>query len=94
MFVSFGNASGNAPAVQPHELQNRGSLFVTRPTLATYTAKTQELRAMAANLFELIANGTLTVHVNQRYPLAELPQAHRDLEGRVTTGSAVLLPEG
>lgn len=94
MFVSFGNASGNAPAVQPHELQNRGSLFFTRPTLATYTAKTQDLRAMAASLFELIANGTLTVHVNQRYPLAELPQAHRDLEGRVTTGSVVLLPEG
>lgn len=92
MFVSYGNASGNAPAVQPHDLQNRGSLFFTRPTLATYTARTEDLRAMAAEIFSLIANGTVRVHINQKYPLRELAQAHRDLESRHTTGSTVLVP--
>lgn len=92
MFVSFGNASGNAPAVQPHDLQNRGSLFFTRPTLATYSARTEDLRAMAEQLFSLIAAGAVRVHVNQRYPLSDLAQAHRDLEARRTTGSTVLVP--
>jgi NADPH2:quinone reductase len=92
MFVSYGNASGNAPAVSPHDLQSRGSLFFTRPTLATYTARTEDLRAMADELFGLIAAGTIEVHVNQHYPLSDLAQAHRDLEARATTGSTVLLP--
>lgn len=93
MFVSYGNASGNAPPVHPHELQNRGSLFFTRPTLATYAARTSDLRAMADELFALIASGVVQIHVNQHYPLSELPQAHRDLESRATTGSTVLLPD-
>ena len=92
LFVSYGNASGNAPAVSPHDLQSRGSLFFTRPTLATYSARTEDLRAMADELFGLIAAGTVHVHVNQRYPLSDLARAHRDLEARATTGSTVLLP--
>jgi len=93
MFVSYGNASGNAPAVHPHDLQNRGSLFFTRPTLATYAARTSDLRSMADQLFALISSGVVQIHVNQRYPLSALPQAHRDLESRATTGSTVLLPD-
>ncbi|MFU8816627.1 MAG: quinone oxidoreductase family protein [Pseudomonadales bacterium] len=93
MFVSYGNASGNAPAVHPHDLQNRGSLFFTRPTLATYSARTEDLRAMADELFALIDAGTLQIHINQRYPLSKLEQAHRDLEARATTGSTVLVPD-
>lgn len=92
MFVSYGNASGNAPAVQPHDLQSRGSLFFTRPTLATYTADSRDLRDMAERLFGMISNGSVSIHVNQHYPLSELRQAHRDLEGRLTTGSTVLVP--
>jgi len=92
LFVSYGNASGNAPAVSPHDLQSRGSLFFTRPTLATYSARTEDLRAMADELFGLIGAGTVQVHVNQRYPLSDLARAHRDLEARATTGSTVLLP--
>jgi len=93
MLVSYGNASGNAPAVHPHDLQNRGSLFFTRPTLATYAARTSDLRSMADQLFALISSGVVQIHVNQRYPLSALPQAHRDLESRATTGSTVLLPD-
>ncbi|MDZ7668933.1 MAG: quinone oxidoreductase [Gammaproteobacteria bacterium] len=93
MFVSYGNASGNAPAVHPHDLQNRGSLFFTRPTLATYAARTSDLRSMAEQLFALISSGVVQIHVNQHYPLSALPQAHRDLESRATTGSTVLLPD-
>ena len=92
MFVSFGNASGNAPAVAPHELQNRGSLYFTRPSLAHYSATTADLQMMAGQLFSVIASGAVTVHINQRYPLSELVQAHRDLEARATTGSTVILP--
>lgn len=93
MFVSYGNASGNAPAVHPHDLQARGSLFFTRPTLASYTARTSDLRAMADKLFELISREVLTIHINQRYPLSRLAEAHRELESRATTGSTVLLPD-
>ncbi len=92
MFVSFGNASGNAPAVEPMTLMLKGSLFFTRPSLGSYGAKTEDLRTMADQLFSVIANGTVKAHINQRYPLSELAQAHRDLEGRKTTGSTVLIP--
>lgn len=92
MFVSFGNASGNAPAVAPHELQNRGSLFFTRPSLAHYSATTEDLRTLAERFFAVLASGAVKIHINQRYPLAELAQAHRDLEARKTTGSTVILP--
>jgi NADPH2:quinone reductase len=92
MFVSYGNASGNAPAVEPHDLQSRGSLFFTRPTLATYTADPENLRRMADQLFKVIADDVVRVHINQTYRLSELVQAHRDLESRATTGSTVILP--
>lgn len=92
LFVSYGNASGNAPAVQPHDLQNRGSLFFTRPTLATYAARTGDLRSMADQLFAMIGQDIVRIHVNQHYPLSALADAHRDLEARATTGSTVLIP--
>ena len=91
MFVSFGNASGNAPAIEPHELQNRGSLFFTRPSLFHYSADPRDLQNMADQLFGLIADGVIDIHINQRYPLSDLVQAHRDLESRSTTGSTVIL---
>jgi len=92
MFVSYGNASGNAPDVPPHELQNRGSLFFTRPSLAHYTASTRDLTDLADELFAVLASGKVQIHINQRYPLADLITAHRDLEARRTTGSTVILP--
>ena len=92
MFVSFGNSSGNAPPVPPHELARRGSLFFTRPTLYDYAANSEDLQAMAGELFRLMADGIVSIHINQRYPLAELVQAHRDLEARATSGSTIIDP--
>jgi NADPH2:quinone reductase len=92
MFVSFGNSSGNAPAVMPHDLQNRGSLFFTRPSLAHYTATTEALTSLAEQFFSVVTSGIVQIHINQRYPLSELVQAHTDLEARKTTGSTVILP--
>jgi NADPH:quinone reductase len=92
MFVSYGNSSGNAPAVAPHELQNRGSLFFTRPSLAHYTATTEDLAALAKDFFSVLATGKVAIHINQRYALADLVDAHRDLEARKTTGSTVIVP--
>ena len=90
--VSFGNASGPVDAVNLGILAQKGSLYVTRPTLMTYTASVEDLRASAAALFEVVTSGAVTIPVNQTYPLAEAAQAHRDLEARKTTGSTVLLP--
>ena len=92
MFVSYGNASGNAPDVPPHELQNRGSLFFTRPSLAHYSANPRDLKQMADEFFSVVAAGIVNIHINQRYPLSDLVQAHRDLEARKTTGSTVIIP--
>lgn len=92
MLVNYGNASGNSPAVEPHDLQNKGSLFFTRPTLATYSADPKDLNDMATEFFTLVSNGTVKVHINQRYALKDLVQAHTDLESRATTGSTVILP--
>lgn len=92
MLVNFGNASGPAPAIDPGLLSAKGSLFLTRPTLMTYTAKRADLLASANELFEVVASGVVKVEINQTYPLAEVVQAHRDLEARKTTGSTVLLP--
>jgi len=92
MFVSYGNASGNCPDVPPHELQNHGSLFFTRPSLAHYTANPADLKTLADRFFAVLADGTVNIHINQRYPLSELVQAHRDLEARKTTGSTVIVP--
>jgi NADPH:quinone reductase len=92
MMVSFGNASGAVPPVSIGILAQKGSLFVTRPTLATYTATTEDLTKAARELFAVVKSGKVKIAINQTYPLSEAAQAHRDLEGRKTTGSTVLLP--
>jgi len=92
MMVSFGNASGPVPPFEPGILAAKGSLFFTRPTLMTYTAKRADLLASAAELFEVVSSGAVRIEVRQTYPLAETARAHRDLEARKTTGSTVLLP--
>ncbi|HET6923281.1 MAG TPA: quinone oxidoreductase [Anaeromyxobacteraceae bacterium] len=92
LMVSFGNASGPVPPVDLLQLSQKGSLFITRPTLAHYTATRDELEGAARELFEVMRSGTVKVEVSATYPLAEAARAHRDLEGRKTTGSVVLLP--
>ncbi|HEX4647913.1 MAG TPA: quinone oxidoreductase [Steroidobacteraceae bacterium] len=90
MMVTFGNASGPVPAINPLELSKRGSLFLTRPTLFNYIASREELTAGARELFSAVRSRKVRVIVGQRYPLREVAEAHRDLEGRRTTGSTVL----
>jgi NADPH2:quinone reductase len=92
MMVSFGSASGPVPAFSLQELASRGSLFITRPTLFSYAANRTDLEAMAADLFDMVASGKVTIDINQRYPLAEAARAHTELEARKTTGSSILLP--
>ncbi len=92
LMVAFGNASGPVPPLDLLQLSQKGSLFVTRPTLAHYTAKREELEAAARELFEVIQSGKVKIEVSAAYPLAEADRAHRDLEARKTTGSLVLLP--
>lgn len=90
MLVSFGNASGKVPPVDLGELTARGSLYLTRPTLMTYTADPQEMRDSAAALFTLVQQGQIRIEIRQRWPLAEAAEAHRALESRQTTGATVL----
>jgi NADPH2:quinone reductase len=92
MFVSFGSASGQIDAFNINILQQKGSLFATRPTLNTYAAKRADLLDIADHLFAVVGSGAVKIPVNQKYPLREAAQAHRDLEGRNTTGSSILLP--
>jgi NADPH2:quinone reductase len=92
MFVGFGNASGPVPPFNMGILAQKGSLYVTRPTLMTYTAKREDLLASANELFDVVLSEAVKIEINQTYPLAEAAQAHRDLEARKTTGSTVLLP--
>ena len=92
LMVSFGNASGPAPAIEPALLAQKGSLFLTRPLLATYTARRADLEAMARDLFEIVVSGKVRIAVERKYPLDQAAQAHRDLEARRTTGSSVLIP--
>ena len=92
MLVSYGNASGPVPPFDPLLLSQKGSLFITRPTLMHYTAKRADLEVLGAELFEMVGSGKVRIEVNQTYPLAEAAQAHRDLEARKTTGSTILLP--
>ena len=92
LMVTFGNASGPVPPLDLLQLSQRGSLFITRPTLVHYTANRQELEAGARELFEVIQSGKVKIEISATYPLAEAAQAHRDLEARKTTGSVVLLP--
>ncbi|MFL6712745.1 MAG: quinone oxidoreductase family protein [Sulfurifustis sp.] len=92
LMVSYGNASGAVPPVNLGILSQKGSLFVTRPTLITYTAKREDLLKAARELFEVVKKKAVKITINQTYPLKEAAQAHRDLEARKTTGSTVLLP--
>ena len=92
LMVTFGNASGPVDAVNLGILAQKGSLYVTRPTLMTYTASRADLEASAKALFEVVLSGAVKIEVHQTYPLAEAAQAHRDLEARKTTGSTILIP--
>lgn len=92
LMVSFGNSSGAVPPFSLGELASRGSLFITRPTLGHYAARREDLEAMAADLFQMVASGKVKIDVNQRYALADAAQAHIALESRKTTGSTILLP--
>ena len=92
ILISYGNASGPPPAISPLELTKRGSLFLTRPSLFNYIATREELAAGARELFAAVKARKVRVVIGQRYPLARAAEAHRDLEGRRTTGSTVLLP--
>lgn len=92
VMVSFGNASGPVAPFDPAFLGAKGSLFLTRPTLMTYTAKRQDLVAAAEELFDVVLSGQVKIAIHQTYPLAEAAQAHLDLEARKTKGSTVLIP--
>lgn len=92
LMVSFGNASGAVPAFEVGLLAQKGSLFLTRPTLVHYTATWDALQESAADLFAQVTSGAVRILVNQTYALKDAAQAHRDLEARKTTGSTVLLP--
>lgn len=91
LLVSFGNASGPVPAVAPLVLMQKGSLYLTRPTLAHYTATREELLARTGDLFAWVLDGTLSVRVGATFALSEVADAHRALEGRGTTGKVLLV---
>jgi NADPH:quinone reductase len=90
--VSYGNASGPVPPIDIGLLGAKGSLYLTRPSLATYTAKRGDLEQAASELFEVVTNGAVSIRVNQTFPLKQAAAAHTALEARQTTGSTVLLP--
>jgi len=92
LMVSFGNASGPVTGVGIGILAAKGSLYLTRPTLATYSVPRKRLEESAAEMFDLVGSGKLKIEIDQRYPLAEATRAHAELAGRKTTGSSVLLP--
>ena len=92
MMVLFGAASGPVPPFDSQTLAQKGSLFLTRPTLFTYTASREDLVLSATSLFDVVRSGQVKIEVSRTYPLAEAQQAHRDLESRKTTGSLLLLP--
>jgi NADPH2:quinone reductase len=90
--VAFGNASGPPPPVDPLTLSRKGSLYLTRPTLADYTAEREDLLASAGAVFDVILKGAVKVEVGRSWPLAEAAEAHRALEARRTTGALLLIP--
>jgi NADPH2:quinone reductase len=92
LMVSFGNSSGAVPPVELGVLMAKGSLYLTRPTLASYTRTPHELKETADDLFAVIASGAVKITVNQRFPLAEARKAHEALHSRETTGATVLIP--
>jgi len=92
MMALFGGSSGAVPPFDLIVLSQKGSLYVTRPTLANYIATREELVARSSAVFGMITAGKLRLRIEHSYPLAEAPQAHRDLEGRKTTGKLLLIP--
>jgi NADPH2:quinone reductase len=92
LMASFGNASGPVAPFAPGMLGPKGSLYVTRQTLFTHIATREATQAMADELFAVVGSGAVKIRIDQRYPLADVAQAHRDLEARKTTGSTVLMP--
>jgi NADPH2:quinone reductase len=92
LLASFGNASGPVPPFAVGTLGAKGSLYVTRQTLFTHIATREATQAMADDLFGVVGSGAVKIRIDQRYPLADVAQAHRDLEARKTTGSTVLMP--
>ena len=92
MMVTFGNASGPVPAFEPLLLSQKGSLFITRPTLAHYCAHRDELLSRANDVLGWVASGKLKVHIEREYPMSDAPQAHIDLASRKTSGKLLLIP--
>jgi len=92
LMVSFGNSSGAVPPFSPALLSQKGSLYLTRPTLFHYAATPKALQAMADDLFTVIGSGAVKIAVNQRFPLAEARAAHEALHSRKTTGATILVP--
>jgi NADPH2:quinone reductase len=92
MWVTFGQSSGPIGPVDLAMLGKMGSLYATRPTLFNHIASREDLEKTAASLFEMVGSGKVKIPVNQRYPLAEAAEAHRDLEARKTTGTTLLIP--
>ena len=90
LMVSFGNASGPVPPLPLTAL--KGTLYITRPSLAPHTEKRENLLEIAGDLMKMVSSGKVSIEIDQRYKLADVVQAHRDLEGRKTTGSTILLP--
>ncbi len=92
LMVTFGNASGPVPPFAPAVLAAKGSIYVTRQTLFSHITSRERTQAMADDLFGVVTSGQVKIHIEQRYPLEQVQQAHRDLEARKTTGSTVLIP--
>lgn len=92
MMVLFGQSSGKPDPIDPGLLSGKGSLYLTRPTIMTYTSEAAELAASAESLFEVMSSGAVKADVNQEYPLSDAAAAHADLEARRTTGATVLIP--
>ena len=92
LMVSYGNASGAVPPFDLGILAAKGSLFLTRPSLATYTAKRSDLETVCTDLFDVVGKGAVKIQVNQTFALKDAAKAHIALEARQTTGSTVLLP--
>jgi NADPH2:quinone reductase len=90
--VSFGNSSGAVTAFEPAILSAKGSLYLTRPTLAHYTRTVRELQEAAEDLFAMIASGAVKIRINQRFALKDARAAHEALHSRKTTGATVLIP--
>ena len=92
LMVSFGNASGSPAPLELQTLTAKGSLFITRPSLISYVAETDEMRQSLSDVFERVLSGDIQVEINQCYALDDIRQAHIDLEARSTTGSTVIMP--